>query len=182
MRHPSLSAARTMNLPYQDHSDSKLKGYEHTYDIGARIWRDKDLSVYVAHYQKDYFEAQAFEKYRLPPKVYLARKRRIQRLKRSINFVEEIESDESKFIISRIPVDGIERHGRGQSAVRETGTNHDLSAENYPPLCTPPVSHRMCPDGMHPQFAEAVSSHPTRETEMGGKDHQQTPRRRASVS
>lgn len=124
-----------------------------------------DLSIYKVYHGGEHFEAQVFEKRRLPMKVYLSRKRRIQRLKRSANFIDDIDWDNARIIISRIPFDGIERHQKGQLVASEVETSHDLSASSYPPLCSSHVKSVESPNwnvwsgGTRPSFAEAASLH-----------------------
>ena len=96
-----------------------------------------DLSIYAVRRDGEDFEAQAFTKCPLPSKVHLSRKRRIQRLRRSANFVEDFESDEGRIIVLSIPADGIERHWKGQPVAANKETHQDLSVKNYPPLCLP---------------------------------------------
>ncbi|OTA67219.1 hypothetical protein K449DRAFT_419881 [Hypoxylon sp. EC38] len=120
-----VTPLQPINIPYQNNEDSKLKVIHH----------DRDVSIYEVHDNGQRFEAQQFLKCRLPLKVYLSRKRRIQRLRRSVNFVKGIESDSDIVIISRVPAEGIERHLKPQLLEAKAEMHHDLSAKSYPSLC-----------------------------------------------
>jgi hypothetical protein len=76
------------------------------------------------------YEAQAFEHCPLPEKLYLARKRRIKRLQRSKNIIDEFEQNEAKILVSRISGGGLERHRKSEEC-----RARDCSRENKPSRC-----------------------------------------------
>ncbi|KAI1481232.1 hypothetical protein F4774DRAFT_374716 [Daldinia eschscholtzii] len=161
-----------MSIPYQTYSNSKFEGQKYTFDIIRQYWGDGDLSVYVVHHGGQLFEAQVFAKSRLPFKIYLSRKRRIQRLRRSDNYVDELESDYAKIIISCIPADGIMRHCKTPLTAINEGIIQDLSADSYPPLCpSTGASVQNYLEGTclcnHPRsFAEVASSPTTQKQDL----------------
>lgn len=119
--------------------DSDLQGGHHNYRIQSPYRDEGDLVVFCAlslddnendeNYNDNDHEqlkAQIFSKCRLPPKLYLSRKRRIQRLKKSANLVAELDQEDVKIFLSRPLMDV------------ETGARYNYSDEDFPPL------HKSC--------------------------------------
>ena len=135
----SLCTTNTLceDTPGEGDVHSTFQGPKCTYQILSRRSHDADLSIYTLRHGGEDFEAQVFTKCNLPAKLYKSRKKRIRRLRRSANFIEEFESDEGRIIVMSIPADGIERRGEGKQAAANEEAQHDLSVSNYPPLCLP---------------------------------------------
>ncbi|KAI0530447.1 hypothetical protein GGR58DRAFT_493414 [Xylaria digitata] len=90
-------------MPFENYVGRSLQGRQHEYQIKPRCWDDGDLVVFPAVSQDGYLcEAQFFKKCPLPRKLYLLRKRRIQRLKRSTNLMDELDQEDVKILVSRV--------------------------------------------------------------------------------
>ncbi|KAI0098034.1 hypothetical protein GGR51DRAFT_438265 [Nemania sp. FL0031] len=93
----------TTNIPFEDYVGKALQGKRQKYHIKPRCWDDGDLVVFPAvSHSGEVFEAQFFKKSLLPRKLYLSRKRRIQRLKRSANFMDELNQEDVRILVSRV--------------------------------------------------------------------------------
>ncbi|KAI1453918.1 hypothetical protein F4805DRAFT_441846 [Annulohypoxylon moriforme] len=165
---PQITPPSTMDILCQNLEVPNPEGQQRTYEIITQHSDFGDFSIYVVRYEGTYLEAQVFTQCRLPLKMYLSRKRRVQRLRRSVNFFDEFEKDGVRFFVSRIPEDGIEKHQKAQRVEMAVELNHDLSTENYPPLCSSNrnlTGNRMesiCYGTTHPSFAAVASSSPKR--------------------
>ncbi|KAI1327014.1 hypothetical protein F5Y16DRAFT_373019 [Xylariaceae sp. FL0255] len=119
---------------------TSLKGQRYEYKIGdCKQEQGADLKIYsaVRNDDKEPCEAHFFEKYRLPNKLYLSRKRRIQRLKRSSNFMEFVDQDNHRAIITKVCQ---HRFAPRDPTGNNMGTTavYDLRDDvEFPPLETP---------------------------------------------
>ncbi|KAI0891448.1 hypothetical protein F4806DRAFT_482569 [Annulohypoxylon nitens] len=132
-----------LDIPYKNYLGIVLRGDRRTYIIVSRCLEDGDLLIYhVINIDVDdeHCEAQVFLKCRLPIKLYLSRKRRIQRIKRSNNLREEFELSDAMVLVSRIPEEGIERHRNCQLAKERKA--YKFAKDQFPPLPSP-VSHHL---------------------------------------
>ncbi|KAI1455158.1 hypothetical protein F4805DRAFT_437028 [Annulohypoxylon moriforme] len=155
----------TLDIPYRNHIGIILRGDQRKYVVISQCLKDEDLLIYhVVNIDVDgeHYEAQMFLKCRLPLKLYLSRKRRIQRLKRSDNLREEFELSDAIVLVSRIPEEGLGRHQNCQ-LTKEAKTWYKFSQEQYPPLPLPTGYHpnanpQYSPqDFDYPSYAEAAS-------------------------
>ncbi|OTB06580.1 hypothetical protein M426DRAFT_9359 [Hypoxylon sp. CI-4A] len=166
-----ISNSSRFSIPYENYIRAALRGNKFTYLILSRCFEDKDLLVYhVVNLDDEQCEAQVFIKRDRPrDKLYMSRKRRIQRLKRSANLIEEFELNEATVFVSRIPEQGIERHHHCQLAKENMGEWQEFSEKQFPPLRSPSddqtgVDNQDSWDGCgRPSYAEAASL-PRRET------------------
>ncbi|KAI1121393.1 hypothetical protein F5Y10DRAFT_272142 [Nemania abortiva] len=93
----------TANIPFEDYVGRFLQGQRRKYHIKPRCWDDGDLVVFLAvSHDGELCEAQFFKKGPLPRKLYLSRKRRIQRLKRSANFMDDVNQEDVRILVSRV--------------------------------------------------------------------------------
>ncbi|KAL1848316.1 hypothetical protein Daus18300_013642 [Diaporthe australafricana] len=126
-----------MNIPREQYIGFEVTGHKHVYRVTSRCLIDDNLSVYEISRDGKTFEAQEFVKSGLPLNLYLSRKRRIQRLRWSDSFVEEIPVDGANILISYMPQGGIERHWNRRQvggAIEETEVHCAMTEEDYPVL------------------------------------------------
>ncbi|KAI1389294.1 uncharacterized protein F4822DRAFT_427646 [Hypoxylon trugodes] len=124
-------------IPRDSYADAIHHRNERTYVIQSLYLEDGDLFIYhVLNPEGEHCEAQVFIKCRLPVRLYQARKRRIQRLKRSDNLRDKFEMNEATVLVSRIPDEGIGRH-LNHCSTKQAKVWHGLSRELFPPLPSP---------------------------------------------
>ncbi|KAI0543491.1 hypothetical protein F4679DRAFT_106220 [Xylaria curta] len=114
-----------------------LQNEEHKYDIKASCLDDGDLVIFPAISNDGTLcEAQCFKKCKLPDKLYLSRKRRIQRLRKSGNLVDEVNQKEVRILVSRIPENAPRNCQRYPIMDTEAETRYTYSIKEFPPLCS----------------------------------------------
>ncbi|KAI0856488.1 hypothetical protein F4860DRAFT_492846 [Xylaria cubensis] len=113
-----------------------LQNEQYKYDIEANCLDDGDLVVFSAISNDGTLcEAQCFKKCKLPDKLYLSRKRRIQRLRKSSNLLHEVNQKEVRILVSRIPENTPRNCRKCPAMGAETKTQYACSIKEFPPLC-----------------------------------------------
>ncbi|KAI1174525.1 hypothetical protein F4777DRAFT_553466 [Nemania sp. FL0916] len=139
--HPSLqNTLETTNLQRSGlHSErylnTILKGQVHQYRIQRCLRDEGDLRILsvIRDHDKQPCEAQLFQKCQLPEKLYLSRKRRIQRLKRSSNFMDYMDQDNHRVLVTRVSEDKLLEKDSVMS--NEDSTAHySFCPDEFPPL------------------------------------------------
>ena len=158
----SWSALSSDNLSDKNCISFTFGGPGRTYRIKSRCWNDIGLSIYVVRRGDQEFEAQAFTKCRLPLKVYLSRKTKIQRLKSSMHLEDDLEVGRARIMILKMPAGGTERHQRSEDKAPKSGTpgpgvHHDLSTKSYPLLSNTNAIKTISSGRAHQSFSEAAS-------------------------
>ncbi|KAI3328395.1 hypothetical protein F4824DRAFT_517488 [Ustulina deusta] len=134
-----LSGCETVATSFDDYVGKSLQGKQREYHIKPSCWNDGDLIVFPAISDKgESCEGQFFKKCELPRKLYLARKRRIQRLRRSNNFMDELDLEGVKIIVSRVPKD---TYAHSIQKRPESTKHYTYSIEEFPPLCPDRGAH-----------------------------------------
>ncbi|KAJ2980647.1 hypothetical protein NUW58_g6888 [Xylaria curta] len=117
-----------MGTPFEEIVRSALRSQAHRYYIKPSSLDEGDLVVFPAiSYDGALCEAQCFKKCELPRKLYLSRKRRIQRLQRSSNLMHELDEKDVKILVSRVP----KNNAPIGSAMKNS---YAYSTEKFPPL------------------------------------------------
>ncbi|KAK5636193.1 hypothetical protein RRF57_011905 [Xylaria bambusicola] len=102
-----------------------LQGNQRKYYIERSCWDDGDLVIFPAISDKgERCQGQFFKTCELPRKLYLARRRRIQRLRKSQNFMDEINGEGVKILVSRV--------SKASAQVLQRGA--DLGKQVIPPF------------------------------------------------
>ncbi|KAI0451125.1 hypothetical protein F5B21DRAFT_488256 [Xylaria acuta] len=138
-----------------------LQSEQHKYQIKPSCLNDGDLVVIPAvSHDGTPCEAQCFKKCKLPDKLYLSRKRRIQRLKNSNNLMAEVDQKGVRIIVSRVSA-------RSAPIMdTEAKSQYTCCIEEFPPLCCSSKSKGNIPGGLkysklpseQLSFAKATSS------------------------
>lgn len=155
---------------FQDHVLGALNQPRNKYSIKLDRRVDEDLFIYhVVCEDGEHLEAQVFAKLYLPAKLYLARKRRHQRLRKNCRrFIAEVDTNTTKVVLCRIPGDDSELRQQGEP---DTGSGCAVSANDFPAL--PCSEEEDTNDKLHgtwngcheASFAQVVSSPYAVETE-----------------
>ncbi|KAI0441360.1 hypothetical protein F4803DRAFT_563162 [Xylaria telfairii] len=104
--YPASVDYNTMGIgsQFEEYVSRALHSEPYEYHIKPSCLDDGDLVVFPAISQDGTLcEAQCFKKCKLSDKLYLSRKRRIQRLKKSSNLMDEVDQKEVRIIVSRVP-------------------------------------------------------------------------------
>ncbi|KAI0445433.1 hypothetical protein F4803DRAFT_507742 [Xylaria telfairii] len=103
LRDSPNTVARYINgISFEEYIRGALRSKDCQFTIGPSCLDDGDLIVFPATSRDGApCEVQCFVQCTLPDKLYLSRKRRIQRLKRSQNLIYDIHDTEVRIIISR---------------------------------------------------------------------------------
>ncbi|KAI0479841.1 hypothetical protein F4859DRAFT_513343 [Xylaria cf. heliscus] len=118
---------------FEENVSQILQSEQNQYQIESSCLDDGDLVVFPATSQDGTpCEAQCFRKCQLPDKLYSARKRRIQRLKKSCNLMHEVNKNGVKIIVSRIS-EGNPRSCRNTDT--EPKNQYSCCIQEFPPLC-----------------------------------------------
>ncbi|KAI8946975.1 hypothetical protein F4801DRAFT_30154 [Xylaria longipes] len=151
---------------FTEYVSNVLQGENNKYYIKPSCLDDGDLVVFPAISHDDTLcEAQCFKKYRLPDKLYLARKRRIQRLKKSSNLMDEVNQKNIRIIVSRVP-EGNPRNCQERLLMdTEAKNQYTCHIQEFPPLCCSGKSNGNIPgnlkcanlSGRELSFAKATS-------------------------
>ncbi|KAI3324796.1 hypothetical protein HD806DRAFT_543402 [Xylariaceae sp. AK1471] len=157
---------KIMNAPFDSYVGRTLQGHQDKYHIKPSCWDDGDLVVYPAvSHNGELCEAQFFKKCQLPTKLYLSRKRRIQRLKRSKNLMDELDHGDVRIFVSRVS-EGIARTRNCWKCLlmnRGAGMQYNFSIKDFPRLCsaagkyTPRDLENVETVRAHSSFAEVAS-------------------------
>ncbi|GAP83020.1 hypothetical protein SAMD00023353_0400090 [Rosellinia necatrix] len=152
-----------MGSRFENYVGNALRGQRNEYHIRPSCLDKGDLVVFpaIAH-DGAVCEAQFFDKCRLPRKLYQARKRRIQRLKKSRNLLDEVDHDDVKIIVSRVPESSCQNCRNCRLAGTVAAPQHRYSANEFPALRRDP-SESGCDNpklpGAKMSFAEVAALH-----------------------
>ncbi|TRX93429.1 hypothetical protein FHL15_005704 [Xylaria flabelliformis] len=114
-----------------------LQKEEHRYDIKASCLDDGDLVIFSAISNDGTLcEAQCFKKCKLPDKLYLSRKRRIHRLRKSGNLMDEVNQKEVRILVSRVPEDTTRSCRKCPTMDTENKIQYTYSIKEFPSLCS----------------------------------------------
>ncbi|KAJ8124677.1 hypothetical protein O1611_g8963 [Lasiodiplodia mahajangana] len=103
--------------------------------IEAPCWYDEQLAVAPAFSNGELFEAQFFGNGILPRKLYLSRKRRIQRLRKSKNFEDMSDQGGVKVFFSRVPKEkGLQEYRKCMETGAKPAPQYTYSVEDFPTL------------------------------------------------
>ncbi|KAI0164973.1 hypothetical protein GGR57DRAFT_497843 [Xylariaceae sp. FL1272] len=119
--------------PFENYAGRVLEGQCHKYRIKPQYQEDGDHAIFAAvrNHDQEPCEAQFFQKCPLPQQLYLSRKRRIQRLRKSSNFMEMVDQDDVRILVSRVTEGSIRK---GQVVNVDLDRRYNYQPEDFPAL------------------------------------------------
>ncbi|KAI1261025.1 hypothetical protein F5Y18DRAFT_431570 [Xylariaceae sp. FL1019] len=124
---------QTNTKTFENYAGSVLEGQCHKYRIKPQYQENGDHAIFAAvrNHDQEICEAQFFQKCHLPQQLYLSRKRRIQRLRNSSNFMEMVDQEDVRILVSRVTKGSIRK---GQVVNVDLDSRYDYQPEEFPPL------------------------------------------------